>query len=274
MAAAADRAAGRRRPRRWSASPTAGCRRSRWPAGWWPRAGSARSATSARSTSRTGSSTPRRRCRGGWTRPRPARARSATSARTSSTSPSSSPATPSPSVTGELETFVKERPLPTEHAGLSGTAGTERGPVTVDDAAMFLARFRGGALGVFEATRFATGRKNAIRHRDQRLAGQPRLRLRGHERPPLLRRGRTGRDGRLPPHPGHRAGAPLRRRLVAARSPDRLRARLHPPGRRPGERHRRGRRPDAVVRRRAAVQRVLAAVETSADTHTWQEIPA
>jgi len=36
------------------------------------------------------------------------------------------------------ETFVKERPLPTEHSGLSGTAGTGRGPVTVDDAAMFL----------------------------------------------------------------------------------------------------------------------------------------
>ena len=35
--------------------------------------------------------------------------------------------------------------------------------MTVDDAAVFLARFGGGALGVFEATRFATGRKNAIR---------------------------------------------------------------------------------------------------------------
>src|SRR3712207_2049700 len=37
------------------------------------------------------------------------------------------------------------------------------GRVTVDDAAVFLARFSGGAVGVFEATRFATGRKNAIR---------------------------------------------------------------------------------------------------------------
>jgi predicted dehydrogenase len=35
--------------------------------------------------------------------------------------------------------------------------------VTVDDAALFLARFADGALGSFEATRFATGRKNAIR---------------------------------------------------------------------------------------------------------------
>jgi predicted dehydrogenase len=67
-------------------------------------------------------------------------------------------------VSGQLETFVKERPVASsEHTGLSGTAGTERGPVTVDDAAVFLAKFASGALGVFEATRFATGRKNAIR---------------------------------------------------------------------------------------------------------------
>jgi predicted dehydrogenase len=33
----------------------------------------------------------------------------------------------------------------------------------VDDAAVFIGRFTGGALGVFEATRFATGRKNGIR---------------------------------------------------------------------------------------------------------------
>ena len=66
-------------------------------------------------------------------------------------------------VSGQLETFVKERPLASSHSGLSGTASSERGAVTVDDAAVFLARFTGGALGVFEATRFATGRKNAIR---------------------------------------------------------------------------------------------------------------
>ncbi|WP_020390735.1 Gfo/Idh/MocA family protein [Kribbella catacumbae] len=66
-------------------------------------------------------------------------------------------------VSGQLETFVKERPVAAEHSGLAGTAGAERGPVTVDDAAIFLARFADGALGVFEATRFATGRKNAIR---------------------------------------------------------------------------------------------------------------
>jgi predicted dehydrogenase len=38
-----------------------------------------------------------------------------------------------------------------------------RGPVTVDDAALFIARFAGGALGSFEATRFATGHDEGLR---------------------------------------------------------------------------------------------------------------
>lgn len=71
------------------------------------------------------------------------------------------------SVTGTLETFVHERPLLGEGIGLSGTASDERGQVTVDDAAWFTARLTGGhadrAIGAFEATRYATGRKNALR---------------------------------------------------------------------------------------------------------------
>ncbi|WP_234983279.1 Gfo/Idh/MocA family protein [Demequina sp. NBRC 110053] len=66
-------------------------------------------------------------------------------------------------VSGVLETFVKDRPVLQDGHGLSGTAGAERGPVTVDDYASFHGRFDSGALGVFEATRFATGRKNALR---------------------------------------------------------------------------------------------------------------
>jgi len=54
-------------------------------------------------------------------------------------------------VVGDLPTFVHERPLPD---------GSGTGRVTVDDAAMFLARFRNGASGVFETSRMATGRKN------------------------------------------------------------------------------------------------------------------
>jgi len=61
------------------------------------------------------------------------------------------------------ETFIKERPLPESASGLTGTSGTEMGEVTVDDAAVFISRLSGGGLATFEATRFATGRKNAIR---------------------------------------------------------------------------------------------------------------
>jgi len=63
-------------------------------------------------------------------------------------------------VTALMETFVRERPLPVA-AGAVGSAG--RGRVTVDDAALFLGRFAGGGLASFEATRFATGRKNSLR---------------------------------------------------------------------------------------------------------------
>lgn len=69
-------------------------------------------------------------------------------------------------VSGTLETFVTERPLMAEGVGLSGTASSERGQVTVDDAAFFTARLSGGAadraIGTFEATRYATGRKNGL----------------------------------------------------------------------------------------------------------------
>src|SRR5688500_15743129 len=66
-------------------------------------------------------------------------------------------------VSGLTETFVKERPLPEASSGLSASGSGGTGAVTVDDAALFLARFESGALGSFEATRFASGRKNAIR---------------------------------------------------------------------------------------------------------------
>jgi predicted dehydrogenase len=71
-------------------------------------------------------------------------------------------------VSALLETFVRERPLPAtagspSGASLGGAAGEGTGRVTVDDAAVFLGRFSGGALATFEATRFALGRKNAIR---------------------------------------------------------------------------------------------------------------
>jgi predicted dehydrogenase len=69
-------------------------------------------------------------------------------------------------VAGVRETFVKQRPLP-EGEGELGAAKQGKGKrplgdVTVEDAALFLARFENGALGSFEATRFAAGRKNHL----------------------------------------------------------------------------------------------------------------
>jgi len=63
-------------------------------------------------------------------------------------------------VTAMMQTFIEERPLPAEMAGLAAVAGEERGQVTVEDAVAFLARFENGAFGTFEATRFAAGHKN------------------------------------------------------------------------------------------------------------------
>ena len=55
-------------------------------------------------------------------------------------------------VVGDTRTFIKERQLEDD---------PERSAeVDVDDGAVFLARFKNGAMGTFEATRFARGRKN------------------------------------------------------------------------------------------------------------------
>ncbi|MFE9621941.1 Gfo/Idh/MocA family protein [Streptomyces sp. NPDC006527] len=68
-------------------------------------------------------------------------------------------------VCGLTETFVRQRPLPGgATSGLAaGSPAAGTGTVTVDDAALFTGRFTSGALASFEATRYATGRKNALR---------------------------------------------------------------------------------------------------------------
>lgn len=70
-------------------------------------------------------------------------------------------------VTGMTAHFITERPLPDEAAGTfsgaaknTGAAKRATGKVTVEDAASMLVEFENGALGSFEATRFAPGRKN------------------------------------------------------------------------------------------------------------------
>src|ERR1700722_7010822 len=59
-------------------------------------------------------------------------------------------------ITGAIqETFIKQRPLPSQSSsgGIAGgaTAGSTMGTSDVDDATMFLARFKSGALASFEA---------------------------------------------------------------------------------------------------------------------------
>jgi len=68
-------------------------------------------------------------------------------------------------VTGMAETFIKHRPEGRmDGKGLAAAGGAKgkrkMGTVTVDDAVLFLAKFSGGAIGSFECTRFAAGRKN------------------------------------------------------------------------------------------------------------------
>jgi len=55
-------------------------------------------------------------------------------------------------VCATTETFIKEREL-------QDKPGVKK-PVKIDDACMFLARFKNGALATFESTRYARGRKN------------------------------------------------------------------------------------------------------------------
>jgi predicted dehydrogenase len=61
--------------------------------------------------------------------------------------------------------FVTQRPLADESTSGNLTAetlGDEKGPVTVEDAALMLVQFKNGAVGSFEASRFATGKKNGL----------------------------------------------------------------------------------------------------------------
>jgi len=67
------------------------------------------------------------------------------------------------SITTMSKNFIAERPLPDEAvAGTfkGGSSGLGTGKVTVEDAAFSVVEFENGALGSFEVSRFAQGRKN------------------------------------------------------------------------------------------------------------------
>jgi predicted dehydrogenase len=62
-------------------------------------------------------------------------------------------------VTGTVETFIRERPVPAAAAGHYGRGRPEdpRAPVTNEDYAAMLVEFAGGTRGTFEASRTAVG---------------------------------------------------------------------------------------------------------------------
>lgn len=179
-------------------------------------------------------------------------------------------------LTGRLETFVKERPYPAGDTSGSlggGGATAERGAVTVDDAASFLATFAGGAMGVFEATRFANGRKNAIRIEVNGSLGSVAF---DFEDMNVL-------EFFDATQPAEVAGF---RRILATEAGHPYVAAWWPPGHGLGYEHgfthqvvdlvqaiADGADPSPSFADGLNVQRVLAAVETSSDTRTWQEIP-
>ncbi|WP_154795038.1 Gfo/Idh/MocA family protein [Occultella kanbiaonis] len=177
-------------------------------------------------------------------------------------------------VVGLTETFVKERPVATEFAGLSGTGGAELGPVTVDDASIWLARLAGGAIGTFEATRFAWGRKNGLRFEINGSAGSLAFDL---EDLNVLEYFDAGEDART---------AGYRRILVTEPEHPFISA-WWPAGHGLGYEHAfthqvvdlvtavaAGEQPEPSFADGLAVQRVLAAVEESAQGgSTWLDIP-
>ena len=134
-------------------------------------------------------------------------------------------------VTGALETFVKERPLPDNPK--------KKGKVTVDDASASVVRFANGALGTIEASRFATGRKNYNRFEINGSKGSVVFNL---ERMNELEVYLTGDDparAGVPQRHGHRRQQPsVLLALVARRAHHRLRAHVHPHRVRPARGHR------------------------------------
>lgn len=67
-------------------------------------------------------------------------------------------------VCGMTETFIKQRSVgEMTGQGLQAKKSKKMGKVTVDDASVFMARMKSGAMATFTATRFAAGRRNANR---------------------------------------------------------------------------------------------------------------
>src|SRR3954469_2868180 len=183
------------------------------------------------------------------------------------------------SVNGLLETFVHQRPAATaESSSLLGGdavngAGAALAAVTAADAEVFLARFGSGSVGVFEATRFATGRKNSIRIEINGSKGSLAF---DFEDMNLLHYYDAEEDSRT-------AGF---RRILVTEPVHPYVAAWWPPGHLLGYEHgfthqvvdlvsaiAEGADPEPSFADGLRVQRVLAAVEASSTSRQWQEIP-
>ena len=145
-------------------------------------------------------------------------------------------------VTGMQETFIKERPIVDEiDSALGASAGvsTRKGPVTVDDTTLALARFENGAVGSFEATRFAGGRRNGNRFEINGSKGSISFSLERMNELQILQPGRRRPCPGVPRHHRDRRRPSLHGPLVAAGAYHRLGTHLYPRGLRSHAGHRR-----------------------------------
>ena len=126
-------------------------------------------------------------------------------------------------VTAMTETFIKER----KH-NLTGKVE----PVGIDDASAFLCRFENGSLATFEATRYARGHKALYTLEINGEHASAFWDLHDLHRLQYFDHRDEGPRARLAQHPRHRRRPALHEALVGAGPADRLRAHLHPPGRR------------------------------------------
>ena len=183
---------------------------------------------------------PARPTSGAWMPTAPAAVPSVTSPPTPWISPATSSARSAPS---------PPRPAPSPpNAPSPMAAPPPPSPSTTPSSALL--EFENGALGTVEATRFALGRKNALRLEINGERGSVAFDLeRLNEFQLPSRSTMTKPHQRLPHRPGYRAPPPLAIRLVAARPHPRLGAHLHPRNRPPAALHRRG-RPRRPYRRR------------------------
>ena len=180
------------------------------------------------------------------------------------------------SVTAATETFIKQRPLqapPSGSEGLKAQSSQEMGEVTVDDAALFLGRFDTGALGSFEVTRFALGRKN---YNTFEINGSKGSVAFDFERMNELEYFNNE-------DPDDRRGF---RTILATESSQPYAGAYWPPGHIIGYEHTfintvydllnghaRGESPQPDFRAGAQCNAVLDAVEKAADSHQWEEVP-